>query len=681
MTGRPLFSLAAAAALLALTLASPAARAAERPAAIRLVPADDPALALTYLVAEGRERPVLLFDPRDREAADLFRNDGRRAVCARRSAAAEPLAKLLEEAAGAPCEVEDDWLALARRLWPEPRAAIAAAASDYEWLLRAAAFAGAAGMALLPVDPERPPEASALGDWRIETLYTTPGIAAFASPEGAGFRTVAVDSADELASALLTRSSERPPTTVVLANPRDRLGVFSPSSLSLLAPLVSALHRAPLLLVGSSNPTRIEREARGFIDRHGLEPTHVILVGDELALGSHRVPDPVLAAGGPEAIGGGTEVRVEIFSEIQHERPQGFAVGRMVAEDAARLSVGLARRLHAAPNQKQPVIFLSNADEVFALGEAISRSTVGELRNRRVPVQAYFRDEVTPAVIQKALKGTDFLVWEGHARDLTLEEQGGISATRAPGLVLLQGCYTLDRSDPYILMERGTEAIVATSAAIYSASGSAFAKAFVDSLLYDGADLGTAVRNARNYLLALTILKRRRGRHDWPKTLRAALAFALWGDPTLSAELPVREPIVPPAAWSESNHDLVLTIPPGRLEEASAGRYRSRPVPRAMLGGLLAYEKGKKDRKERRLKQTFFTARSMPAEVTACAPNAAWDLVSLYAPATRTLSVLVRPDWNLMPGAAESGTFPFPLRADAAACAGAELLGPPSPAP
>lgn len=666
------------AAALSAGFLAPTARAAAPPPAIRLVPADDPALALSYLIAEGTERPVLLFDPRDRDPVGLFAANGRRSfVCARRAGTAAPLAALLEEAAGKPCEAAGDWLSLARRLWPAARAVVAAPENDYEWLLRAAAFAGAAGIAFLPVDPNAPPDLEALREWKIDTLYATPG-SLRAAPGAAGFETVAIASAEELASALLGRLTDTVPTAVIVANPRDRLGVFSPSSLSLLAPLLSKVHRAPLVLAGSSNPTRIERQVLGFIDRHGLAPTHVVLVGDELALASRRIPDPVRAAGGPEAIGGGTEVRVEIFSEIERERPQAFAVGRLVAEDASRLSVSLARQLHLVARDKPAVVFLSNADEVFALGETISRSTVAELRNRRVPVQAYFRDQVTASVIQKALKGADFLVWEGHARDLTLEEQGGISATRAPRFVLLQGCYTLDRSDPYILMERGTEAIVATSAAIYSASGSAFAKAFFDSLLYDDADLGTAVRNARNYLLALTMLKRRRGLGDWPKTLRAALAFALWGDPFARVAFSRGEPSVPPVSWSKPNHDLVLTIPAARLEEASVGRYRSRPVPRAMLGGLLHYHQGEE---QRQLKQTFFTVQPMQAEATACAPDAAWDVVSLYAPRGRSLNVLVRPEWELMPKAGESGTFSFPLRADAAACASAELVGPPSAGP
>jgi hypothetical protein len=258
------------------------------------------------------------------------------------------------------------------------------------------------------------------------------------------------------------------------------------------------------------------------------------------------------------------------------------------------------------------------------------------------------------------------MVWEGHARDLTLEERGGISADAAPPYVVLQGCYTLDRSDPFILMERGTRAIVATSAAIYSASGSAFARALFDSLLYERADLGTAVRDARNYLLAVTRLKRERRHSDWTKTYRAALAFALWGDPTDRPVLDEKRPTLPPVRWEVEDSRLALSIPGAALPETRAGRYFARPVPRAMLSGLILRQEGTD---ARRVKDLFFTVQHRAAPgATACAPSTAWNLVSLYAPRTETLTVLARPDWDRLDSSSERGRFALPLIAADAAC-------------
>ena len=119
----------------------------------------------------------------------------------------------------------------------------------------------------------------------------------------------------------------------------------------------------------------------------------------------------------------------------------------------------------------------------------------------------------------------------------------------------------------------GTQAIIATSAAIYSASGASFARALFDGLVYGDADLGGAVRNARNYLLAVTELKKQRKHADWPKTYRAALAFALWGDPTARPSLGTQPPKLPPVQWQVNGKALELAIPKRRLKTASVAPY------------------------------------------------------------------------------------------------------------
>ncbi|MDX2171398.1 MAG: C25 family cysteine peptidase, partial [Deltaproteobacteria bacterium] len=514
-------------------------------------------------------------------------------------------------------------------------------------------------------DAARPPDAAALASWTSGAWLAVGGAwPGFAPPGGAKLRRI--DDAAKIVSASAQRLGAAAIQTIVVANPADRRGRFAPSSLSLFAPLVASVHRAPLVLVSGAAAPLVETEVQRAIAINGLAPTHLYLVGDELALRSHRVPDPVFSAGGPEALGGARDVRVELFSQIQERRPQAYAVGRLVAEDATQGSALLARQLHVPAREGAPIRVLSNADEVFALGETISRTTVSDLRNAGLPVQSAFRDAVTPAAIQTALGDAGVLVWEGHARDLTLEEGGGIAVERTPPLVVLQGCYTLDRSDPFILIERGTRDIVATSAAIYSASGSAFARAFFDALVYDHADLGTAVRNARNYLLAVAELKQRRGHADWTKTYRAALAFALWGDPTARPPLPTGTPKLPPATWRVDAHGLELTIPSKRLKTATVDRYTARPVPRAMLSGLIL-RAGEAPGRE--VKELFYTAIPAPPGVTAaCPPAADWDVLSQYAPATRTLFLLARPPGDKPGSGAPAGTVTFPLVADVSSC-------------
>lgn len=644
--------------------AVPAAPAAPSPVA-RLVPVSDVPLAVLTLVGEGPDRPVLLFDPRDPTGVGHYLDEHRGTVeCVLRPGDRASLASLLAGRAGKPCAEVGDLVARARTLWPDATAAIVTAASDYEWLLRAAAFAGATGTAFVVLEDDAALTRERLGGWGVQTLYVAPSVARRPELPALGLTVERIANAQDLTRRLLA-ALPAPPALVVVTNPADRLGRFSPASLSLLAPLVATAHRAPLVLAKSAMPEAAEAQVRRFVARHGLDPSHVALVGDELALKSHRVPDPVLEAGGPEALGGGREVRVELFSQIQEWKPQDLAVGRIVAEDASQASALLARQLHDRVAKRRPVVFLSNADEVFALGETISRTTTNELRNAGVPLRAYFRGQVTPQIIHRALADTDVLVWEGHARDLTLEERGGVASDETPAVVVLQGCYTLDRSDPFILMERGTRAIVATSAAIYSSSGSAFARALFDSLVYEQADLGTAVRNARNLLLALTLLKRERGHTDWTKTYRAALAFALWGDPTTRPALEQRKTGRTPVRWTVEDGRLSLSVPRGRLPRVDVGRYRAAPAPRAMLSGLILKDG---ERPERWVKDLYFTVQHTPPAASHVCPTGEWNVVSLYAPETETLTVLARSAWDSVEQGEPAGEVSFRLVADAAQC-------------
>jgi hypothetical protein len=641
-------------------------------APIRIVPADDAPLASMMLLAAGPSAPVLLFDPRDAGALRRFLDRaGRPVQCVVRATTPAAARTLLESTAGTSCTRADDLLDLARTLWPQTRRAVIVPTASYEWLLRGAALAAAAGAALLPVSGDAAALGQVLTQWSVETVYVLPGAA---NPTLPNARVIHLKTPDAVGRVTLRRLGE-PPRTVVVANPQDRQGWFSPASLSLLAPLIAATHKAPLVLVDNSAADAVEAEVQRFIAANQLAPTHIYLVGDELALRSHRVADPVLQAGGPEALGGGRDLRVELFSELQYGHPQDYAVGRFVAEDVALGSATLARQLHTGLGDAGKIVLLSNADREFALGETIARTTVSELRNVGLAVRAEYGAAVTPAAIQQGLDQAGLLVWEGHARDLTLEERGGLPVERTPPLVILQGCYTLDRSDPFILLEHGTQAIVATSAAIYSASGSSFARALFDAVLYGDADLGTAVRNARNYLLAVAELKKLRRHADWPKTYRAALAFALWGDPTAHPALPAQPPKLPPVQWRVDDGALELTIPSRRLKTASVAPYSAAPVPRAMLSALVLRDG---EAPERQVKELFYDVLAAPADVTAaCPPAPGWEVVSFYAPHTRTLSVLARPQGDVPDAGAAAGVFRLPLRSSAAQCTAAQSGLPP----
>jgi hypothetical protein len=655
---------------LALAVAAPAVAA---PAAKRthIVEVGDGPFASVMIAALGTTEPLLLFDAQD---ADAVRAGASvlalpRTCIVRSDRAATTSAKLLADVAGAPCTTFASAAELARTRWSKPERVVVFADDDDGARVRAEGFAAATGSALLPLEGGAGLDAAALAPWEPSAVFVASasllGREGALPDLGAGASVVRLVDASEVLSAFRAVAG-KDPASLILTNPADLSGLFSPSSLSVVSGLYAAVHGSPVFAVPSADPQEIETFAETLMRDANFLPAHIVLVGDELALRSHRIPDPVLAAGGPEARGGGTVVRAEIFSEIHEEKPQVFPVGRIVAENAAYASLSLARRLHAdGKSTNKPVIFLTNADEVFPLGETISRTTVNDLRNLGVHVRAYFRDEITPEVSRQALEQTDVLVWEGHPRDLTLEERGGIAVDTAPKVAILQGCYTLDRNDPLILIEKGTQAIVATSAAIYSAPGSGFARALFDSITYDNADLGTAVRDARNYLLALALLRRQIGYKEWHKTYRAALAFALWGDPIYRAPMKVGAPEVRAASWKLDDDGLTLTIPRRRLREVNVGQYRAQPVPRVMYGGLVQPEG-----KALMLRDLFATVQNVPPERRhACPPGPGWGVVSLYAEATQSLMILARPEWELLDTRSRSGDFDFALVADSQACA------------
>src|SRR5207249_3406504 len=112
-----------------------------------------------------------------------------------------------------------------------------------------------------------------------------------------------------------------------------------------------------------------------------------------------------------------------------------------------------------------------------------------------------------------------------------------------PSLMFLQSCLALVEAEAQPLLTRGAVAVIGTSTRTFAASGGACSMAFFDGLLYDDQTLGGALRQAKNFLLASTLLKEKRlGKAAARKgaSLRAAWAFTLWGDPTLRLPAPQR---------------------------------------------------------------------------------------------------------------------------------------------
>jgi hypothetical protein len=143
-------------------------------------------------------------------------------------------------------------------------------------------------------------------------------------------------------------------------------------------------------------------------------------------------------------------------------------------------------------------------------------------------------------------------------------------------------------------LRRGAVAVVGSPVRTYSASGGACSLAFFDALLYDGQSLGGGLRQAKNFLLAYALLKDKRLGKDAKRigaNLRAAWAFTLWGDPTLTLPCPERPAgALPPVRHEVHGNTIVVSLPDRRHEKVESGKFQVEMPPNARLAGLIRKE-------------------------------------------------------------------------------------------
>jgi hypothetical protein len=169
-----------------------------------------------------------------------------------------------------------------------------------------------------------------------------------------------------------------------------------------------------------------------------------------------------------------------------------------------------------------------------------------------------------------------------------------------PALIFLQSCLALCEAEVNPLFQRGAIGIVGSSTRTYSASGGACSLAFFDALFYENQSLGGALRQAKNFLLAYSLLKQKRLGSDAKlhgANVRAAWAFTLWGDPTL--KLP--RPEIPANALPLVRHEvhgntITLWQPEQAYTTVTSENYQARAYPNARLAGLLRKDATSPDR-------------------------------------------------------------------------------------
>jgi hypothetical protein len=192
-----------------------------------------------------------------------------------------------------------------------------------------------------------------------------------------------------------------------------------------------------------------------------------------------------------------------------------------------------------------------------------------------------------------------------------LESYDQIEQLEGLPLIVLQSCHSLEEDIANKVFNLGGIGMVGSVTNIHSASGSAFIKAFCDGLLYRSDTVGEALRDARNYFLCLTELKRKRNHTQMAKVYRVALSFCLWGDPELRFTTDLtKRPRRRLVSATFIDHDTIrISTPKIRLPQSRTIKYFIRNFPGSEVAGIV---KRIKNEEIRRIKPIYFSRLPLP---------------------------------------------------------------------
>jgi hypothetical protein len=323
------------------------------------------------------------------------------------------------------------------------------------------------------------------------------------------------------------------PETAVITNPADG------GAMSVLAPWLAASKQAALLFTGAKGddvPAVLDRAQR---KRALRKLDALILLADQKAI-------PTLARPNPIPADKDKVIDMEPLTPTGNE-PYTYAVGRLFHADRAVVPLMLARqRLMSERKGSRRVLIASNPGSSLPLLETFSRSTARELSHTGYDVTALYARGLTATTLRKAMAEKDVILWEGHHNTL-VKEWGftGWDEPIGPSFVFLQSCLALMEPKVQPLLARGAVGVLGTSTRTYSGSGGAFSLAYLDAVAYEGQSLGGALRQAKNFLVVYSMLKKQRlgeGATRLGANQRAAWSFTLWGDPTFHLPRPAERP-------------------------------------------------------------------------------------------------------------------------------------------
>lgn len=564
---------------------APAAAVSDRAVFLAGELAEEELIALSANLAAAGHPGVLLLDvPRQRDYLQRFLKDFAPSEVLPVGGFAEGRSGLenrLGVKTAAPVAVAELW----DRLFPRAPSVVICPLQPRRQLLQAAVLAGAL-KAPLWICRESNTDLARLRErltrWQTTTIYAV-GAVKLQAPETGKVRVVPL--ADETAVALRYRRlwSRAGTSTLVAANPSDCQR--GQGTMSLLAPWLAIQRRAPLVLTdddGSNLPSLLECDP--FAD----QADHLLLAADLQSIPMERRVNPVPGK--------------DQFIEMEPLTPEAlsafsFATGRLFHAQPGVVTLMLARQrllteqIRRRGDRPARALVVSNPGGGLPLLETFSRVTAFELENCGFRVTSRLGTGLLGPELRRLLPEHDVFLWEGHhstlIKDFGLPEW---TEPLPPSFVFLQSCLALTDAKAHPLLERGAIGVVGSSTRIYSATGGAFSLAYFNALLYDQQTLGGALRQAKNFLLAYSLLKEKRLGESAKlagANVRSAWAFTLWGDPTFTLPRPA-EPVRPPVRCSVEGMQVILHLPEETHPSAQVGPFSAQLPPNGRLAGLIA---------------------------------------------------------------------------------------------
>ena len=438
--------------------------------------------------------------------------------------------------------------------------------------------------------------------------------------------------AEERAKDLINKYSLRPHTVTILGDydsigtitmqDSDRLGEYEvpiePCSRPFHGgPAVLGVGRIPFRRLWASSTIIAQGLAREHI-LQGQEPRVLMVANPNCAYGSLPLAETISRVTAEEFKNFGA--RIDEFYGVRSNNPgaleaagkahliiyEGHVSDQFLFQDPGDTfeSEETPEEWQYAPPDELPGAAAPEGDVVFSASDTLAGSEFDEPR----PLKEGRDEEREYENYQNA---EVFPMEPGYMAPEEIFPYAAVEHLDGLPLVVLQSCHSLEEEIASQIFKAGGVGLVGSVTNVYSASGSAFVKAFCDGLVYQHETAGEALRDARNYFLCLAELKKKRGHTETAKVYRAALSFCLWGDPELriTAGLPNKTKLKPISAKLIPPDKMSISTPRRRLPELRTEKYFVRIFPASQVAGIV---KRLKTREERRLTPIYFFRLPVP---------------------------------------------------------------------